>query len=51
MYGQAILVYFWAGNKIVVLNLEQAVLDKKIATTEHEFLHTLVRRTFENRRF
>ena len=42
-------IYNRGEETIVVLNLEQAVSDKKIATTEHEFLHTLLRKTFENR--
>ena len=42
-------IYNRGEETIVVLNLEQAVSDKKIATTEHEFLHALLRKTFENR--
>ena len=42
-------IYNRGEETIVVLNLEEAVSDKKIATTEHEFLHALLRRTFQGR--
>ena len=41
-------IYTKDGETVVVLNLEQAVLDNKIATTEHEFLHALLKNTLKD---